>query len=177
MLFNSYPFVFLPITLAGFFALRSRGLAIAWLSLVSLFSYGLWNPVYVGPTLASITFNYLIVPCLYLPTTQSPRIAFASPWIRWSTTSRSGSARSTPAICVATNPTCWTVTRHRASLSSSLLRGHDVQIGAEDPSDVAKQLFARDDDPAPEEHVAVEVLDVDPDAREALEEMTPYVRS
>jgi hypothetical protein len=37
MLFNSYPFVFvfLPITLAGFFALgrRSRGLAIAWLAL------------------------------------------------------------------------------------------------------------------------------------------------
>jgi len=67
MLFNSYPFVFLPITLAGFFALgrRSRGLAIAWLALASLFFYGWWNPVYVGLLLASITFNYLIARCLH----------------------------------------------------------------------------------------------------------------
>jgi alginate O-acetyltransferase complex protein AlgI len=69
MLFNSYPFVFvfLPITLAGFFALgrRSRGLAIAWLALASLFFYGWWNPVYVGLLLASITFNYLVARCLH----------------------------------------------------------------------------------------------------------------
>jgi len=69
MLFNSYPFVFLflPITLAGFFALgrRSRGLAIAWLALASLFFYGWWNPAYVGLLLASITFNYLIARCLH----------------------------------------------------------------------------------------------------------------
>jgi len=69
MLFNSYPFVFLflPITLAGFFTLgrRSRGLAIAWLALASFFFYGWWNPVHVGLLLASITFNYLIARCLH----------------------------------------------------------------------------------------------------------------
>jgi D-alanyl-lipoteichoic acid acyltransferase DltB (MBOAT superfamily) len=69
MLFNSYPFVFLflPIALAGFFALgrRSRALAIAWLALASLFFYGWWNPVYVGLLLASITFNYLVARCLH----------------------------------------------------------------------------------------------------------------
>ena len=78
MLFNSYPFVFLflPITLAGFFTLgrRSRGLAIAWLALASLFFYGWWNPVYVGLLLASITFNYLVARCLhFLDTTALAR--------------------------------------------------------------------------------------------------------
>jgi D-alanyl-lipoteichoic acid acyltransferase DltB (MBOAT superfamily) len=70
MLFNSYPFVFvfLPITLAGFFVLGrwSRGLAIAWLALASLFFYGWWNPAYVGLLLASITFNYGITRALHL---------------------------------------------------------------------------------------------------------------
>jgi D-alanyl-lipoteichoic acid acyltransferase DltB (MBOAT superfamily) len=70
MLFNSYPFVFvfLPITLAGFFVLGrwSRGLAIAWLALASLFFYGWWNPAYVGLLLASITFNYGIARALHL---------------------------------------------------------------------------------------------------------------
>jgi len=69
MLSNSYPFVFvfLPITLARFFALgrRSRGLAIAWLALASLFFYGWWNPAYVPLLLASITFNYLIALTLH----------------------------------------------------------------------------------------------------------------
>jgi D-alanyl-lipoteichoic acid acyltransferase DltB (MBOAT superfamily) len=78
MLFNLYPFVFLflPITLAGFFALgrRSRGLAIAWLALASLFFYGWWNPVRVRLLLTSITFNYLIARCLhFLDTTAVAR--------------------------------------------------------------------------------------------------------
>jgi len=69
MLFNSYPlvFVFLPITLAAFFALGrwSRGLAIAWLALASLFFCGWWNLAYVALLLASITVNYLITRCLH----------------------------------------------------------------------------------------------------------------
>jgi D-alanyl-lipoteichoic acid acyltransferase DltB (MBOAT superfamily) len=62
MLFNSYPFllVFLPLTLAGFFALGrvSRPAAAAWLTLASLVFYGWWSPPYVALLLASIAFNY-----------------------------------------------------------------------------------------------------------------------
>ncbi len=63
MLFNSYVFIFifLPLTLLGFFALGRRGhreLAIAWLVLASLFFYGWWNPVYLLLLLASIVVNY-----------------------------------------------------------------------------------------------------------------------
>ena len=62
MLFNSYPFVFvfLPVTLAGFFliARASHTLAAGWLTLASLAFYGWWNPVYVLLLLASIAFNY-----------------------------------------------------------------------------------------------------------------------
>ncbi len=65
MLFNSYIFifVFLPITLAGFYALGSWGktrLAIGWLFFASIFYYGWWNPVYVALILVSIVFNYHI---------------------------------------------------------------------------------------------------------------------
>jgi alginate O-acetyltransferase complex protein AlgI len=64
MLFNSYPFIllFLPITLAGFFAVArvSRRLAGLWLALAALFFYGWWNPVYVGLLLASIAGNFAI---------------------------------------------------------------------------------------------------------------------
>ncbi len=52
MLFNSYVFifVFLPVTLAGFFLLGrfQPKLAAAWLTAASLFFYGWWNPLYVG---------------------------------------------------------------------------------------------------------------------------------
>src|SRR6185295_17896915 len=62
MLFNSYVFifVFLPLTLAGFFLLaRLRPeLAAAWLTAASLFFYGWWNPLYVGLLVLSICFNY-----------------------------------------------------------------------------------------------------------------------
>ena len=63
MLFNSYEvlFLFLPVTLAGFFVLSGvrllRGAA-AWLALVSIFFYGYWNPRYVALLLGSIVFNF-----------------------------------------------------------------------------------------------------------------------
>src|SRR5438093_6088350 len=65
MLFNSYIFilVFLPVTLAVFFALGSRSeqrAAIAWLVAASLFFYGWWNPAYLGLIIASILFNYTV---------------------------------------------------------------------------------------------------------------------
>jgi alginate O-acetyltransferase complex protein AlgI len=62
MLFNSYAFIFvyLPVTMAGFFllALNSHRLAALWLAAASLFFYGWWNPVFVLLVMASITVNY-----------------------------------------------------------------------------------------------------------------------
>ncbi len=64
MLFNSYEFlfVFLPITLLGFFGLvhvkQVRG-AISWLLITSLVFYGYWNPAYLPLLLISIIGNYV----------------------------------------------------------------------------------------------------------------------
>lgn len=65
MLFNSYPFIllFLPVTLAVFLLLRSRGKiawTFNWLVLASLFFYGWgkWSNLYlIG---GSLVFNYLV---------------------------------------------------------------------------------------------------------------------
>src|SRR5581483_5168755 len=62
VLFNSYPFlfVFLPIALAGFFALgKTPRFAAGWLVLCSLYFYGFWHPVYVARLIISIPFNFL----------------------------------------------------------------------------------------------------------------------
>jgi D-alanyl-lipoteichoic acid acyltransferase DltB (MBOAT superfamily) len=62
LLFNSYEFlfVFLPVTLAGFFALgrRSHGLAMGWLVAASLFFYGWWYAPHLGLLLVSVGFNF-----------------------------------------------------------------------------------------------------------------------
>jgi alginate O-acetyltransferase complex protein AlgI len=62
MLFNSYAFIFLflPVVLAGYFALgRGGSLApVIWLALASLAFYSLGNWQYVPLLLASIVFNY-----------------------------------------------------------------------------------------------------------------------
>jgi alginate O-acetyltransferase complex protein AlgI len=62
MLFNSHAFifVFLPVTLLGFFctARLSHRLAAAWLAAASIVFYGYWNPNYVWLLLVSIAFNY-----------------------------------------------------------------------------------------------------------------------
>jgi len=64
MLFNSYSFIFLflPLTLAGFFLVArfSHRTAALWLVLASIFFYGWWDPRYVPLLLTSIIFNYSI---------------------------------------------------------------------------------------------------------------------
>lgn len=65
MLFNSFEFIFLflPITLLGFFWIGKRNhhhVAISWLVLCSLFFYGWWNPAYLFLILFSMLFNYAI---------------------------------------------------------------------------------------------------------------------
>lgn len=63
MLFNSntFIFLFLPITLIGFYYLtyrRKTTAAIAFLTLASLFFYGYWRPAYLPIILISILLNY-----------------------------------------------------------------------------------------------------------------------
>ncbi len=62
MLFNSYSFVFvfLPLSLAGFYSVGrfGRGYGATWLALTSLAFYGIWNPRFVLLLLASVAFNF-----------------------------------------------------------------------------------------------------------------------
>lgn len=62
MLFNSYAFVFLflPITLVGYFGFgrKSSVLAAAWLAAASLFFYGWWDYRYLALLIASILGNF-----------------------------------------------------------------------------------------------------------------------
>ncbi len=63
MLFNSveFIFIFLPLTLLGFFGVSAwfgHRAAIGWLVLASLAFYGWWNPVYLWLIGFSILFNY-----------------------------------------------------------------------------------------------------------------------
>jgi len=65
MLFNSHIFIFLflPITLFGFYILRksdSGKLAILWLVLTSLIFYGWWNPIYLVLLIFSMGFNFIV---------------------------------------------------------------------------------------------------------------------
>ncbi len=64
MLFNSYLFLFLflPVALAGYYALGAVRLrwAALWLCVVSFVFYGWWNPRFVVLLAASIAFNYLV---------------------------------------------------------------------------------------------------------------------
>ena len=64
MLFNSdaFIFVYLPIVLAGFYAvvrMRAGVLAQVWLVAASLYFYAYWNVSFLPLLLASIAFNYL----------------------------------------------------------------------------------------------------------------------
>ncbi|MBL0121232.1 MAG: MBOAT family protein [Betaproteobacteria bacterium] len=63
MLFNSYGylFAFLPLALAGYFALRrSSNIALAWLVAMSLFFYAWWNPWHLPVVLGSMAFNFWV---------------------------------------------------------------------------------------------------------------------
>jgi D-alanyl-lipoteichoic acid acyltransferase DltB (MBOAT superfamily) len=64
MLFSSWQFifVFLPIAVAGFFAIPARAQVARkwWLLLVSLFFYGYWKVEYVPLLLFSIGFNFAV---------------------------------------------------------------------------------------------------------------------
>jgi alginate O-acetyltransferase complex protein AlgI len=65
MLFNSYSFifVFLPVTVLGFFVVgrvASKRLSILWVAVASLIYYAWWNPPYVLLILGSILANYQI---------------------------------------------------------------------------------------------------------------------
>jgi len=68
MLFNSHEFIFLflPITLLGFFLLgsRSRQLALFWLIAASLFFYAWWRPINVLIIAPSIAINYVLARAL-----------------------------------------------------------------------------------------------------------------
>lgn len=65
MLFNSLEFIFLflPLTLVGFFHLGARSqyrLALAWLLASAIFFYSWWNPANIIILVGSILFNYVI---------------------------------------------------------------------------------------------------------------------
>ncbi|MBL8698763.1 MAG: MBOAT family protein [Alphaproteobacteria bacterium] len=81
MLFNSYffAFVFLPIALAGYFAIGRRGTpaALAWLVIASLFFYSWEIPAFLPVLMLSIAFNYS-ASCLIA---QSPSTSGRSTWI------------------------------------------------------------------------------------------------
>jgi alginate O-acetyltransferase complex protein AlgI len=83
VLFNSYVFifVFLPVTLAGFFLLGRlgrRGPALAWLLGASLFFYAWWNPADLPFLLLSIALNYSIAVALRRTSREGPRRALAA---------------------------------------------------------------------------------------------------
>lgn len=65
MLFSSYVFLFLflPLTLIGFFLIGSRGRkeeAIVWLVCASLFFYAWWKPAYLAIIVCSMLFNFAL---------------------------------------------------------------------------------------------------------------------
>jgi alginate O-acetyltransferase complex protein AlgI len=64
LLFNSYEFifVFLPVTLAGFFllGLRSRNLALGWIIVASVAFYAWWRPINVLIIAPSILVNFVL---------------------------------------------------------------------------------------------------------------------
>ena len=84
MLFNSYIFIlaFLPITLAGYFALNRFGryvLGKSWLVLASFVFYGYFNPAYLPIIVGSIVGNYALSQCmLTTPRLWLRRLCFAA---------------------------------------------------------------------------------------------------
>ncbi|MDR3530380.1 MAG: MBOAT family O-acyltransferase [Rhodopila sp.] len=81
MLFNSYTFIFgfLPVALAGFYALgaRRREWALLWLTAVSLVFYAWWRPVNVLLIAPSILVNYGLARALEQTSEARPALARA----------------------------------------------------------------------------------------------------
>ena len=79
MLFNSVPFIFLflPITLIGYFWMCAHRMGIAaraWLVLASLFFYSYWNVYYLPLILLSMTFNFAIGTLLNRPFEENKKL-------------------------------------------------------------------------------------------------------
>ena len=81
MLFNSYEFifVFLPVTLAGFFllGLSSRNLALGWIVVASVAFYAWWRPINVLIIAPSILVNFVLARWLLRLTTDKTRAGLA----------------------------------------------------------------------------------------------------
>ena len=81
MLFNSYEFifVFLPVTLAGFFllGLSSRNLALGWLVVISIAFYAWWRPINVLIIAPSILVNFVLARWLLRLTADKTRAGLA----------------------------------------------------------------------------------------------------
>jgi D-alanyl-lipoteichoic acid acyltransferase DltB (MBOAT superfamily) len=81
MLFNSNEFIlaFLPVTLAGFFALGiiSRTAALRWVILASLVFYALWRPLNVVIIAPSILINFILARALQRLATDEKRFRTA----------------------------------------------------------------------------------------------------
>jgi alginate O-acetyltransferase complex protein AlgI len=81
MLFNSYEFifVFLPVTLAGFFllGLRSRDLALGWIIVASVAFYAWWRPINVLIIAPSIAVNFILARWLLRLTADESRAGLA----------------------------------------------------------------------------------------------------
>jgi len=81
MLFNSYEFifVFLPVTLAGFFllGLSSRNLALGWIVAASIAFYAWWRPINVLIIAPSIIVNFVLARWLLSLTADKARAGLA----------------------------------------------------------------------------------------------------
>jgi D-alanyl-lipoteichoic acid acyltransferase DltB (MBOAT superfamily) len=81
MLFNSYEFifVFLPVTLAGFFllGLSSRNLALSWIVAASIAFYAWWRPINVLIIAPSILVNFVLARWLLRLTADKTRAGLA----------------------------------------------------------------------------------------------------
>jgi D-alanyl-lipoteichoic acid acyltransferase DltB (MBOAT superfamily) len=81
MLFNSYEFifVFLPVTLAGFFLLggSARNLALSWIIVASIAFYAWWRPINVLIIAPSILVNFMLARWLLRLTADNARAGLA----------------------------------------------------------------------------------------------------
>lgn len=75
MLFNSYPFLFLflPLTLLGYYLISKKNLQLWFLFLSSVFFYAYWSTVYVFLLLFTVVLDFYIAKAIYYTKTQKMR--------------------------------------------------------------------------------------------------------